>query len=283
MKNKSFLIAGMCIRFVSDREIEDSEYFPLFRVSDETEPDVVIHVITGPLPCADGNEVFRTNHRRQVVSGGMVYNYTCFSDAAILEHVPYACELRQRDRIELYVDYAPGLWDTMLFDAVDLADIYLEHGSAVVHASLVDYQGQGILFAGPKQTGKSTQAALWEKHKNAVIVNGDRVILRNEGTGFAACGIPFCGSSHVCLNRERPVKAIVFPVKGPENQLQRLTKFESFKRLIGCFTYTETSIASQKAAFELAERIVNACDCYLLSCRADENAVTILAKELDPD
>lgn len=54
------------------------------------------------------------------------------------------------------------------------------------HAAQITYQETGILFAGPSGAGKTTQAKLWERFRNARIICNDRTLLRKQdGNGTA--------------------------------------------------------------------------------------------------
>ena len=52
--------------------------------------------------------------------------------------------------------------------------------SFLMHAAVIEYQGEGYAFAAHSGTGKSTHIALWKKHfgDEVHIVNGDKPILR---------------------------------------------------------------------------------------------------------
>ncbi len=269
------------MRMESDEPIGDAGFFPLFRAENEGMPDLTVRVLRQPLPQPEGVRVYRTNHRSRLVSDGTVYDYTFYSDAARLEHVPYACAVRHGAQMTLYIDYSGPLWDTMLFDAIGLPDFFLENAAAVIHASFIGVGPDGILFAGPKRQGKSTQAHLWNTYKNAVVINGDRVVIRETENGAFAYGVPFCGSSRLCVNTCRPIKAIVFPEKSAQNAAMAITPIESFTRLIGCVTYTAEDAAARDRAITFAERVASQQRCLRLLCRPDAGAVEALAQALD--
>lgn len=279
MSRKTFEAGAVRIRMECAEEIRDSDFFPLFRCEDGT-PDYTVTVIRRPLPPRTGECVFRDAHRSRYLSEGVFFDYTYWSDALRREPVPYACAVKNGAQITLYVDYDAPLWDTMLFDAIGIADLLLEKGAALLHASFVGAGNVGLLFAGQKQAGKSTQARLWEAHKGAAVINGDRAAVRADETGFSAFGVPFCGSSRVCRNRSLPVKAIVFPEKGPENVAAPLPSAAAFKRLLGCLSYTEADPAAQARAVAFAEKLALECRCLSLVCRPDAGAVHTLARTL---
>ena len=73
--------------------------------------------------------------------------------------------------------------------------LLLEHRAFQLHASVIDWQGQGILFSAPSGTGKSTQADLWQTHAGATILNGDRAVIRWLDSQYRVYGSPYAGSS----------------------------------------------------------------------------------------
>lgn len=59
-----------------------------------------------------------------------------------------------------------------------------------LHSSLISYQGNGILFLGPSGIGKTTQAELWSKYRDALIINGDIVFVQETPDAFLGWGTP---------------------------------------------------------------------------------------------
>ena len=279
MTVKTYETGAVRIRMACAEEIADSDFFPLFRCGD-LEPDCAVDVIRWALPPETGAVIYRDTHRCRRLAGGRIYDYTFWSDTLQRKPTPYACAVRSDGRIKLFIDYGAQFWDRMVFDAVGIPDLLLERGTAVLHASFIAVGDAGVLFAGQKQAGKSTQAALWRTHRNAVVVNGDRAALRFTDGGAMAYGVPFCGSSRVCLNQSLPVAAIVFPEKADENGVAPLSGADAFKRLLGCLSYTKTDAAVQARAIAFAERLAMDCRCLSLSCRKDAGAVETLADAL---
>lgn len=280
MYRKAYLIGDVRLWLESDEPVADADFFPLFRTEDAVPPDYTVRVLRRPLPDVPGKETSNTNHRRTVVFNGIIYRYTNFSDAARLINVPYACAVRQRKEITLWVDYDAPFWDTMLFDALDLPDLFLEKGAGLLHAAFVGIGKTGLLFAGQKGQGKTTQAQLWERFRAAEAINGDRAEVRLTENGLTALGVPLCGSSGVCVNKSASVRAIVFPFRSVRNSVSPLAPMEAFKLLIGCFSYTESDPAMQEKAVILAERIAENAPCLRLECLPDETAVTALSAAL---
>lgn len=146
----------------------------------------------------------------------------------------------------------------------------------ILHSSVVSYQGKGILFSAPSGMGKSTQAELWEKYKQAEIINGDRACIRRIDGRFFAYGSPLAGSSGIYKNQRIEIKAIIILKQAKENSIRKLCAGEAF-----CCLYRETLINMWDKQFVIAVTglISNLIDCipvYELACRPDEDAVNLV-------
>ena len=82
-----------------------------------------------------------------------------------------------------------------------------EYNTLFMHASFVDLNGNGVIFAGPSGIGKTTQAELWAKHLGATVVNGDKAFVRAFDKDVYGYGAPWSGSSPYCLNKKSVLKA----------------------------------------------------------------------------
>ncbi len=167
------------------------------------------------------------------------------------------------------------------FSTIGMHGKLLQKGAIILHASFIDYNGKAILFAAPSQTGKSTQASLWQKHENAEIINGDRVLLRKKENKWYAYGYPCCGSSKICLNKTLPLGAIVVLHQSSENIVQEITASESISALTSgteIYTWDNKEIM---AALSITEEIFKDVPILKLSCRADKGAVLTLKEKLE--
>ena len=280
MFDKTYEAGAVSIRVRCEEEIRPSDFFPLFR-ADTAAADYTVTVTRGPLPPKTGKPVFETARRSRYTDGETVWDYVSYADAARLCHVPYARVARLGNALDLTVDYPRQFWERMIFDALNVQDLFLEKNAPIVHAALADTRYGGLLFAGPKGAGKSTQAELWQERTGARVLNGDRAsLVRAEGVYYAR-GVPFCGSSRICVNDGAPVRCVVFPEKGKDNTILRLSAFDAFKRLIGCISYTRCDAALSAAALRAAENAAAGIPCYLFRCTKDYRAVDALAQALD--
>lgn len=122
-------------------------------------------------------------------------------------------------------------YDTVFTSLLALERQMIRRQSLIFHRSYVEYRGKAILFSAPSGTGKSTQAALWEKYRGSSTVNGDRALLRKVDGRWTACGWHVCGSSEMCKLSDTAIHAIVMLRQGCENRIVCLFSFEAFRQI----------------------------------------------------
>lgn len=176
---------------------------------------------------------------------------------------------------------AVRLWITPQVTQLNLAGmmgferLILPYDRLVLHASCVDFHGQGILFSAPSGTGKTTQARLWKKYAEAQILNEDRALLYipEEPAPVMVYGSPYTGSSRLVSNRETPVAAIILLEQGSETELRPAGRREAFLRLYRELTVNTWDRAFVERAATLLERLITRVPVWGLRCRPDEEAV----------
>ena len=147
----------------------------------------------------------------------------------------------------------------------------------LLHASFVDYSGEGILFTGPSGVGKTTQARLWGKYLDALIVNGDKVFVRNTDNGIFAYGSPWKGSSEYCLDSKAPLKAIVILRQAKYNKISKLDSVAAESLMPHAFfPYWDEKCLSR--SLETFDKLVRNVPVYLLECKPDEVAVRLTSE-----
>ena len=144
-----------------------------------------------------------------------------------------------------------------------------------LHASLVNLNNKGLMFLGPSGIGKTTQAELWMKYRNAEIINGDMVFVKQEEDGFLGCGSPWHGSSPYCLNRQVPLAALVILKQSLENSIRRLTGFEMVSEVMNSVFFPTWYKEGHEAACKTLDALLRTVPVYELSCRPDEEAVRL--------
>ena len=169
------------------------------------------------------------------------------------------------------------------FFHVGLESLLVQKDRLCIHASCVDTPLGGILFSGPSGIGKSTQAELWCRCRNAVQINGDRPILSREKNGWRAWGSPYAGSSNCHVNSCCDVSAIVFLKQKKECSLRRMPPSEAFRAIWSGLTVNTWDEGFVEKACDLAMDLAMTIPVFEYGCTPDEEAVAYLEKELRKD
>lgn len=173
-----------------------------------------------------------------------------------------------------------------LFDDNSIQDVYkilnallLTHLSTrqtiEIHASLIQIDEKGIMFLGPSEIGKTTQAELWMQYRGAEIINGDMVFIKREEDRFFGCGSPWHGSSPYCLNKQVSLSALIVLKQSKQNTIRRLTGFEMVSSVMSSVFWPTWYREGYEAACETFDTLLNTVPVYELSCRPDEDAVKL--------
>ena len=157
----------------------------------------------------------------------------------------------------------------------------LHHGRLILHASAVLYHGRAILFTAPSGGGKSTQAEIWARSLHAQIINGDKVILQDDGTDLIAYGSPIAGSSGIYRDIRAPVAAIVQLEKGDENTVAPLTMRERYLLLYGEAVKSDWDPAFNKELLRRVASYPQRTEYVRLRCVPDRSAAECLLHYLN--
>lgn len=175
-------------------------------------------------------------------------------------------------------DYFSG--SSGIFNRIGLENMLLQHAGLLLHASLIEYAGRGIVFTGPSGVGKSTQAQLWRACLGANILNGDRAALRSTDTGWMAYGSPYAGTSGIYKNAHTPLAAIVILRHGKENSLRPVSFAEAFPCIWPEISLRRWDEGFVTRAMELCEKLLADVPLYAFECLPEESAVHALKKGL---
>lgn len=197
---------------------------------------------------------------------------------------PYAISLEKKDapsRVWVDSEILPMMrYETLFLSLLSLEKLMLEHDSVILHSAYIKKDGKAILFSAPPETGKSTQAGLWETYRDARTINGDRSLLIREPAGWYAYGWPVCGSSGICYNENYPIQAIVMLHQAKTNQVRRITGFEAVQKLMAQITVNMWNAEFQMKVMDMIEQILAEVPIYELGCNISEEAVECLEKAL---
>jgi len=230
---RRFRIAGLTVDVEADLPITNSTFepkFELFRTDVQGPADIVLrhHFALPDLAGEDlGREVFR-QPPWAIYRKGASWIYLMISpDPAdtTLHRVMVFNDGHTRGRI-----YSPtdepfrrgGLESLALLpsDQLILARLLPAFGGAFVHAAAVSLKGQGLLFAGPSEAGKSTIIKLIGERGE--VLCDDRVIVRKDGGGFRVHGTWNHGEVRRVSPGSAPLRAVLFLRQARVNRLERV-------------------------------------------------------------
>lgn len=156
----------------------------------------------------------------------------------------------------------------------------VKRDSMILHCAYVEYQGEAVLFSAPSETGKTTQANLWEKYRGSRTVNGDRSLLGKIDGRWNAQGWPVCGTSEICNNEALPVKAVVMLSQAKENKAEKLTPGHAFPLLYSQITVNKWNREDHIHTMDLIEDFLGSVPVIHLGCTISEEAVICLEEIL---
>lgn len=283
--NKRVYQIGNLLLEYEGPDFEEKEYWSQFRYYGEGRPDVVYRVTSvdslelPSVPCVHRGEYV------DVYADEHTYIRVHYDDKKNQPLIIDTCATKQEEmqvhQVECLANVAENMNSRLVLLLMDLPGQMLQYKAVFLHASYVLYNGEAILFTAPKQVGKSTQAALWEQHRGATVVNGDRVILREVDGRWMAYGSPFSGTSRICQNMTAPLKCIVTLSQYTENKIRKTTTIEAFAALLDGCTYETWDKSQVNVVSDLAKELILQVPIYRLDCLPDEGAVEILQEVLE--
>ena len=168
--------------------------------------------------------------------------------------------------------------NTYFLEAMMMEKMMLLCKGLILHSSFIVHQGKSILFTAPSGTGKSTQAALWERYAEAEIINGDRSVVWYDETSqrFMSSGLPFCGSSGINKVRTVPLGAVVFIEQSPSNSAVAQPVSVAARKLFGEMSINKWNPPFVECSLDLINMLVESVPMVHLRCNMEEDAVATL-------
>lgn len=278
--NKLFQIGDFCFSLSYPAQIVPPPNFMIFEVP-EGQPEYSYTItLTEQLPTPEGEvcarradiQVFRSGtleHRLIGVKGIPGY-YACYQ-----ERSDTAAEIfLDRTRIgELNID-------PVFSSLLALERRLVEKKAMILHCAYVKHRGEAILFSAPSETGKTTQANLWEQYRGSRTINGDKSLLQRVNGRWTAQGWPVCGTSEICHNLATPIKAIVMLSQGKSDQVRIMSPAEAFSQLYSQITVNTWNRGFVQRNMDQIAALMGEVPVYHLACTISEQAVACLEAAL---
>ncbi len=146
----------------------------------------------------------------------------------------------------------------------------------LMHASVLEVDGQAYAFCAKSGVGKSTHTRLWLKNiPHARVLNGDKPLLRVEEDGsIRVFGTPWNGKENWGENISAPLAAICFIERGAVNSIRPAEEDEILTR-IAHQLYLRGERTSVQQRLLMMDALVRAVPYYVLACTISDEAAIL--------
>lgn len=228
--HRYFRIAGINIRVESDLPIKDSTFaakFKKFQITrPNSEPVRITHhfSLPGILPDELGQEIYR-KAPWAIYRKGSSWIYLGIKPGRKTHSVYALAEFNEQHTLgQIYHEessiFSQGdLHSLTLFptDQIWLAPLLAARKGFILHAAGMKIDGQGLLFAGHSEAGKSTTVTMLQDEGE--ILCDDRIIVRRWPDGFRIHGTWSHGDVPHVSAAAAPLRAVLFLEKAKTNKL----------------------------------------------------------------
>ena len=202
----------------------------------------------------------------------------------LTEVAPMFCVRASEEHKEKLRNYFLGFSEVFSDDYLEsvaisecIADEVFNYDAAVFHAALISFDGQGVAFAAPSGTGKSTHIKLWRRLFGSRVecINGDKPLFLFRDGKFFGAGTPWCGKENWGCNKTVPLKAVCFIERAEQNSISPLTENrEIMSRLFLQLMMPEEQRLMVKY-LEFANKMIKNVPFFLLRCNIDIDAARV--------
>ena len=151
------------------------------------------------------------------------------------------------------------------------------HQTIKLHASVIEKEGQALVFMGKSGTGKSTHSQNWLKFVSGCsLLNDDEPIVRilNDGQ-VRVYGAPWSGSTSCYRNDSAEVAAFVRLYQSSENKLTPLKGVQAFASLFQSVAILRSDNENRDVTMTIVNDILEHVPIYRLDNRPDREAVSL--------
>ncbi len=160
------------------------------------------------------------------------------------------------------------------YDQALLLNRLLFFEAGIVHACGVVVDGNGYVFTGPSDVGKTTLARLWQQ-SGATLLNDDRVILRvMDGVPYLAA-TPWHGEEPEVNAMTVPLKGIFFLQQSDVNRISDIPHVAAVSRLVANSVAPFYNQSAMEKLLGIWSQIVDQVQIGILSFIPDQQAIDV--------
>lgn len=185
----------------------------------------------------------------------------------------------EAERSSQTYDFPDGYLETVCIYR-KLALEMLQHNVFIMHASVLEVDGEGYAFLAHSGTGKTTQTRLWLEHfgTRARVINGDKPLIRmvqdGDGWKFVVYGTPWNGKEGMGCNASVPLKALFLLERSTVPTCESADQEYSIDRLFHQLLMPEKP-EQMMQLLDMLDRLVETIPCYRLECDMTDNSVVV--------
>ncbi|MFA4992267.1 MAG: radical SAM protein, partial [Candidatus Omnitrophota bacterium] len=271
-----FKIADMTMQVESDLPFRDNTFHPKFRLFEADGPgkDMIYIRHYFSLPELDAADLGEERYRRPPWAvyrnnGSWIY-LGISSEEGNKDLHRVVVSNHDHSRVNIYNNRedsflkgnSPSL--TMLSsDQMLLARVLADRQGCYLHSCGVNFNGNGLLFAGHSESGKSTMAAMLRG--KAEILCDDRIIIRKSQKGFNIFGTWSHGDVPDISGNSAPLRAIMFLEKSDKNLIIPIKdKKEKIKKILPCLIRPFVTVDWWDKTLSLVGDMAMSVPCYEL-------------------
>ncbi len=286
--------AGITLKVDSDLPMTDATFHPKFKLFEVDGPgkDTISIRHHFGLPVLNGQNLGKEVYRKPpwaIYKKGDSWIYTGISPTLGDESIHRVAVFNNNHtRVRIYNDqtredsFLKGdLHSLTLFptDQILLARVLADREGCYLHSSGVILNGNGLLFVGHSDAGKSTMATMLRDR--AEILCDDRMIVRKNENGFRIHGTWSHGDVPDVSPSSAPLNAIMFLEQAPENRIIPVDdRKEITRRLLACLIKPFETTDWWDKTLSLVEKMTREVPCYVLKFSKSAEVVDLIADEL---
>ncbi len=292
-----FQIAGMTVRVESDLNLDeipvDPKHAP-FAADGPGDDNVTLRHIFG-MPDLKGQDLGTEVYRKPpwaISRKGNVWVYMGISPSSEADSRLHRLVVFNADHTHATI-YSPkddearvkrgGFHSLSLMptDQLWLAPLLADRQACLIHSAAAIVDGQGLVFVGHSEAGKSTTVTMLKTmlKARAEILCDDRNIVRRWPDGFRVYGTWSHGDVPDVSGASAPLRAILFLHQDTRNEIRRITDTkEVWKRLLACLIKSLVTAAWWQKELDVLEQLVREVPCYAMHFDKSGEIADVLAR-----
>ena len=271
-----FEFAGLTIQVDSDLPVGDETFIPFIRLFEAETPgeDIIRFRHHFHLPSLEGAElgtkVYQADAWTIYKKGGSWIYFEGAQNGNLAKSQKIAVVNNAHTRARFYhvsdLAFRRGSLSSLSLlptDQILLARILADRQGCFLHACGVSFEGNGLLFVGHSEAGKSTVGKMYSGR--GVLLCDDRMALRRWPDGYRIYGTWHPGELREVSPQSAPLAGIFFLEKADEIRIARIgEKTEIIRRLATCLIKPLATADWWEKVLTLLERIAEEVPCYNL-------------------